>query len=208
MGVQKLICVIGATGNQGGSVARQFHRAGFHVRGLTRDTSSLASQKLTADGIELMAADLDDLESLKPALKGANVIFSVTNFWEPFFRPDCRQKASRLGISTAQFAYNTEYQQGKNIADATAATCDSLDSNGFLVSTLSHAAKSSHGRFTELYHFDAKAEIFPFYVQDRHPDLAVKMSCIQTGYFYTSYNILPNSYFARVSLFHQTKECC
>lgn len=199
MAEKKIICVIGATGNQGGSVARRFLEAGFRVRGLTRDTSSPAAQKLATDGIEVMEADLDDLESLKPALKGVNVIFSVTNYWEPFFRPDCRQKASGLGISPARFAYDVEYQQGKNIADAAAATCDSLDTNGFLVSTLSHAAKSSQGKFTELYHFDSKADIFPFYVKENYPELAAKMSCIQTGYFYTSFNILPESYFRKAS---------
>lgn len=194
----KLICVIGATGNQGGSVARRFRKEGFRVRGLTRDTSSPAAQKLAADGIEIMRADLNDLESLKPALKDANVIFSVTNYWEPFFRRDCRQKASELGISPARFAYEVEYQQGKNIADASANTCDSLDANGFLVSTLSHAAECSQGKFTELYHFDSKAAIFPLYVKENFPDLAAKMSCIQTGFFYTSFNILPDLYFGKV----------
>lgn len=195
----KIICVIGATGNQGGSVARRFLKAGFRVRGLTRDTLSPAAQKLATDGIEVMKADLDDLESLKLSLKNANVIFSVTNYWEAFFRPDCRQKASGLGISPARFAYDVEYQQGRNIADAAAATCDSLDPNGFLVSTLSHASKSSQGKFIELYHFDSKADIFPFYVRENYPDLAAKMSCIQTGYFYTSFNILPDSYFHKAS---------
>lgn len=170
MAENKIICVIGATGNQGGSVARRFLKAGFRVRGLTRDTSSPAAQKLVADGVEVMKADLDDLESLKPALKDANVIFSVTNYWEAFFHPDCRQKARRLGFSPARFAYDVEYQQGRNIADAAAATCDSLDPNGFLVSTLSHASKSSQGKFIELYHFDSKAEIFPFYVKENYPD--------------------------------------
>jgi putative NADH-flavin reductase len=97
MAENKLICVIGATGNQGGSVARRFGKAGFRVRGLTRDTSSPAAQKLAIDGIEITKVDLADLESLKHALKGANVIFSVTDYWEPFFRPDCRQNASGLG---------------------------------------------------------------------------------------------------------------
>ncbi|KAJ5797950.1 nitrogen metabolic regulatory protein [Penicillium pulvis] len=199
MAENKIICVIGATGNQGGSVARRFLKAGFRVRGLTRDTSSPAAQKLATDGVEIIKVDLDDLESLKLALKDANVIFSVTNYWEPFFRADCRQKASELGISPARFAYDVEYQQGKNIADAAAATCDTLDHNGFLVSTLSHAARSSQGKFTELYHFDSKADIFPFYVEEKYPDLAARMSCIQTGYFYSSFNILPDSYFRKAS---------
>lgn len=90
-------------------------------------------------------------------------------------------------------------QQGKNIADAAAATVDSLDENGFVVSTLSHAAVCSGGRFGELYHFDAKAEVFPNYVRERYPKLAGKMSCVQTGYFMTSYRLVPGAYFNKVS---------
>lgn len=196
---QKLVCVVGATGNQGGSVARRFAKAGFRVRGLTRDPDSPSARKLADEGIEPVAANLDDAATLVDAFRGANVIFSVTNYWEPFFRPDCRQKAQELGISCRRHAYDIEYRQGKNIADAAAATVASLDSNGFLVSTLSHAGKCSKGAFTELYHFDSKADIFPFYVQEHYPELAAKMSCIQTGFFYTSFNILPKSYLGKVS---------
>ncbi|KAJ6155188.1 hypothetical protein N7470_005754 [Penicillium chermesinum] len=199
MTAKKIICVIGATGNQGGSVARRFLQdPRFKVRGVTRDKTSAASQELVALGAEMVNADLDNLESLKAAFKGANVIFSVTQYWEPFMRPDCREQAKQQGISCRKFAYNVEYQQGKNIADAAATTVDTLDENGFLVSTLSHARKCSNGEYTELYHFDAKADIFPDYVAAKYPPLAAKMSCIQTGYFMTSHKILPNSYFQKL----------
>lgn len=196
---QKLAVVVGATGNQGGSVARRFLSAGFRVRALTRDVSSASAQELASLGAELVAADLNDVESLETAFEGANVIFSVTNYWEPFFRPDCRAEAAKQGISPRKFAYDVEYQQGKNIADAAATTADSLDNNGFLVSTLSHATKCSAGVFDELYHYDAKADIFPAYVDEKYPQLAAKMSSIHTGFFYTSFNILPSSYFGKVS---------
>jgi NAD(P)-dependent dehydrogenase (short-subunit alcohol dehydrogenase family) len=201
---KKLVVVVGATGNQGGSVARRFLRdPAFAVRGLTRNPSSPASQALAALGAEMVAADLDDVKTLEVAFKGASVIFSVTQYWEPFFRPDCRAKAKELGVTCRKYAYDVEYQQGKNIADAAATTLDTLGENGFLVSTLSHANKCSGGTFTELYHFDSKADIFPDYVLKEYPALAAKMSCIQTGYFMTSHYILPNSYFQKVSLL-----CC
>lgn len=197
--ITKLICVVGATGNQGGSVARRFAQdPRFKVRGITRNTASPAAQELVTAGIEVVAADLDDVLSLEAAFKGASVIYSVTNYWEPFFRPDCREKAQQQAISCRRYAYDVEYRQGKNIADAAATTTNSLDENGFLVSTLSHARDCSNGTFTELYHFDAKADIFPKYVQEKYPALAAKMSCIQTGYFTTSYRILPDSYFSKV----------
>ncbi|KAI1349391.1 hypothetical protein F5Y01DRAFT_327463 [Xylaria sp. FL0043] len=194
----KLICVVGVTGNQGGSVAQRFLKdPAFKVRGLTRDPTSEKAKQLAAEGVELMQADLNDVQSLKNAFKGANLIFSVTQYWEPFFRPDCRQEAQAQGISCREYAYNVEYQQGRNIADAAASTIDSLEPNGFLVSTLSHAGICSKGVIKEAYHFDSKADVFPLYVNEKYPALAAKMSCIQTGAFMTSYRLLPTVWYAK-----------
>ncbi|KAL0575709.1 hypothetical protein V5O48_006269 [Marasmius crinis-equi] len=194
----KLIVVIGVTGNQGGSVAFRFLKdPAYRVRGLTRNPNSPAAQALVAKGIEIVQADLNDVQTLISAFAGANLIFSVTNYWEPFFRQDCRKKAQQLGISCREYAGNVERQQGINIADAAANTVGTLDANGFVASTLSHAARCSDGRFKELYHFDAKADVFPGYVVDKCPELARKMSCVQTGYFFSSYKLVPQSYFAQ-----------
>ena len=195
----KLVCIVGATGNQSGSVARRFLAdPSYRVRGLTRNLSSPAAQALAAAGAGIVHADLDDVESVAAAFSGANLIFSVTNYWEPFFRSDCRQHAAEAGISCREYAYRVELQQGKNIADAAARTVETLDENGFIASTLSHARKCSGGRFTELYHFDAKAEGFPDYVKERYPQLAAKMSCVQTGFFTRSYKFAPEAYFTKV----------
>ncbi|KAK7928116.1 hypothetical protein PG985_005114 [Apiospora marii] len=194
----KLIVVCGATGNQGGSVARRFLRdPRFRVRGLTRDLNSEKARELAELGVEMVQADLEDAESLRNAFRGANLIFSVTQYWAPFFRPDCIAQAKDQNVSIRKLAYDVEYRCGRNVADAAATTADSLDDNGFLVSTLSHASRCSGGRYTDLYHYDAKADVFPDYVEKTYPELAKKMSCIHTGFFFTSYNILPNSYFAK-----------
>ncbi|KAI3081247.1 hypothetical protein CBS147353_3004 [Aspergillus niger] len=194
----KTLLIIGITGNQGHSIASRFlHDPTYHIIGLTRNPTSPIAQSLSAQGIEILPADLNDPTTLIPAFRGANLIFSVTNYWEPFFRADCRKQAAERGISCRRYAYEVELQQGKNIADAAAATVDSLDENGFVVSTLSHAAVCSGGRFGELYHFDAKAEVFPNYVRERYPKLAGKMSCVQTGYFMTSYRLVPGAYFRK-----------
>ncbi|KXX82517.1 NmrA-like family domain-containing protein 1 [Madurella mycetomatis] len=182
---KKLVVVVGATGNQGGSVARRFLRdPRYAVRGLTRSTTSPVALELAALGAEMVAAELEDVKSLEAAFAGANVIFSVTNYWEPFFRPDCRAKAQELGVTCRRYAYDVEYRQGKNIADAAATAVDTLDDNGFLASTLSHAGKCT--------------DIFPNYVVATHPALAAKMSCIQTGFFTSSHRILPDSYFKKL----------
>jgi hypothetical protein len=199
--MSKLIVVIGITGNQGGSVAKRFLRdSNCRVRGVTRNPDGTKAKEFAAEGAEIVRADLEDIESLKVAFDGANVIFTVTNYWEPFFRPDCRQEAHEQGISCRKYAYNVEYRHGKNLADAAATVVDTLVPNGFLVSTLSHAGKRSKGTFKELYHFDAKAAVFPDYVNENHPILAAKMSCIQTGYFFSSYRLLPDLYLKKVEI--------
>jgi len=84
-------------------------------------------------------------------------------------------------VSCRKYAYDVEYAQGKHILNAAAKTVETLDANGFLVSTLSHAGKCSNGMFQEPYHFDAKADMFPVYVSERYSELAGKMGCVQTA---------------------------
>ncbi|KAJ9191950.1 hypothetical protein DTO164E3_8600 [Paecilomyces variotii] len=196
---KKLLVIIGVTGNQGGSVAARFLQdPNYRIRGLTRNPASPTAKALSTRGVEIVHADLDDRESLIRAFSGANLIFSVTNYWEPFFRPDSRRRAASAGISCRRYAYNVELRQGKNIADAAARTVDSLDDNGFIASTLSHAKKCSGGKLNELYHFDAKADVFPRYVRDKYPRLARKMSCVQTGFFMSSWKLVTELWFGKL----------
>ncbi|MDB5977680.1 MAG: NmrA/HSCARG family protein, partial [Nevskia sp.] len=75
---QKLIAVVGATGQQGGAVVRALQATGqFKVRALTRDP---ARHPNLAD--EVVAADLNRPETLKAAFAGAYGVFLVTNAWE------------------------------------------------------------------------------------------------------------------------------
>jgi uncharacterized protein YbjT (DUF2867 family) len=75
---KKLIAVVGATGQQGGAVVRALQASGqFKVRALTRNPDK--HLKL-AD--EVVAADLNRPETLKPAFAGAHGVFLVTNAWE------------------------------------------------------------------------------------------------------------------------------
>jgi uncharacterized protein YbjT (DUF2867 family) len=75
---KRLIAVIGATGQQGGAVARALQASGqFKVRALTRNPGK---HRELAD--EVVEADLDRPETLKAAFEGAHGVFLVTNFWE------------------------------------------------------------------------------------------------------------------------------
>ncbi|RDE18854.1 NmrA/HSCARG family protein [Motiliproteus coralliicola] len=76
--LEKTIVVIGATGQQGTGVVNSLKaKTGFTVRAVTRNPDHYQGQ---AD--QVVAADLDDTESLKVAFEGAHGVFLVTNFWQ------------------------------------------------------------------------------------------------------------------------------
>jgi uncharacterized protein YbjT (DUF2867 family) len=85
METKKLIAVTGATGAQGGGLARAIlsdPNSPFAVRAITRKTDSPNAVKLRGMGAEVVRADLDDPESLKKAFAGAHGAYCVTNYWE------------------------------------------------------------------------------------------------------------------------------
>ncbi|HEY7128432.1 MAG TPA: NmrA/HSCARG family protein [Nitrospira sp.] len=87
MADKKIIAVVGATGAQGGGLVRAILNdptSGFAVRALTRKVDSDKGKELKKLGAEVVAADLDDVESLKRAFAGAYGAFLLTNFWEHF----------------------------------------------------------------------------------------------------------------------------
>ncbi|UHD15864.1 NmrA/HSCARG family protein [Thiocapsa bogorovii] len=83
----KIIAVFGATGAQGGGLARAIlddPDGGFAVRAITRDVDSEKAKVLAESGAEVVAADLDDETSLRRALDGAYGAYFVTFFWAHF----------------------------------------------------------------------------------------------------------------------------
>ncbi|QMU68779.1 NmrA/HSCARG family protein [Streptacidiphilus sp. P02-A3a] len=95
------ILVTGATGRQGGSVARELLERGWAVRALVRDPRAPAALALAERGAELVRGDLDDQESLRAATRGAYGVFSVQTFATP------------AGVAG-------EERQGRALADAAA----------------------------------------------------------------------------------------
>src|SRR3981081_452028 len=74
---EKVIAVIGATGQQGGAVVRALQaRNEFKVRALSRNPGK--HRELAGDFVE---ADLDRPDTLAAAFKSAHGVFLVTNFW-------------------------------------------------------------------------------------------------------------------------------
>jgi uncharacterized protein YbjT (DUF2867 family) len=82
---KKIVAVVGATGAQGGGLARAILEdasSAFSVRALTRNVASKSARALAERGAHVVFADLDQLDSLERAFEGADAAFCVTNFWE------------------------------------------------------------------------------------------------------------------------------
>jgi uncharacterized protein YbjT (DUF2867 family) len=87
MAEKRIIAVVGATGAQGGGLVRAIlsdPRGGFSARAFTRDVNSDKAKALAKLGAEVVAADVDDVESLKRAFRGAYGAYCVTFFWAHF----------------------------------------------------------------------------------------------------------------------------
>lgn len=76
------VLVLGATGTQGGAVARGLLAAGFPVRALVRDDGSARARELARAGAVLVQGNLDDAGSLARAFAQAAVVYAVTTPFE------------------------------------------------------------------------------------------------------------------------------
>ncbi len=102
MSRKKIIVILGATGAQGGGLARAILNdpsSDFSVRAITRDINSEKAQALARLGAEVVTADIDDPAGLKRAFEGGYGAFCVTFFWE-HFSPE-REVAEARGMAAA-----------------------------------------------------------------------------------------------------------
>ncbi|MER5430155.1 NmrA/HSCARG family protein [Streptomyces sp. NPDC002588] len=128
----KTVLVTGATGGQGGAVARRLLDNGWTVRALVRDPAKQGAKDLKALGAEPVTGDLDDAESLRAAAQGVHGVFSV----QPADMTDPHPEV--------------EVRQGKNVADAAAAAG---------VAHLVYSSVGAAERRSGVAHFESKAEI-------------------------------------------------
>jgi uncharacterized protein YbjT (DUF2867 family) len=101
----KLITVFGATGAQGGGLARAIladPQAGFALRAVTRKPDSAAARALADAGAQIAVGDLDDAASVRRAMDGAYGAYCVTNFWEHFSPEKELAQAATLANAAAQ----------------------------------------------------------------------------------------------------------
>lgn len=162
--------------------------SGWEVRAITRNPNSNAARALgiAIPGIKVVRTDLDDAESLKSEFDGANAIFGVTDFWQcmPMYRTTWNEACSLR-----------EFQQGKNIIDATAQTAPQLDR--LVLSSLIDARKGSSGKYTWVWHFDSKAQFAKYLASksgegaSNYQTLLGKTSSVQIGYYLDNWKINP-----------------
>ncbi len=144
---KKIIAVAGATGAQGGGLVRAILAdpgGGFAVRALTRDPKAEKSVALARSGAEVVAANVDDVESLKRAFRGAQAAYCVTFFWD-HFSPD-REKAQARNMAQAAKDAGVEHVVWSTFED----TRLSVPLSDGRMPTL-------QGKY-KVPHFDAKAE--------------------------------------------------
>ena len=95
---KRIVAVCGATGRQGGAVARSLLNSGWMVRALTRRPDQEKARALVGLGAQVMAADMEDPASLRAAFTGAHGVFSLQN-----------------GLVSG---FDREVVQGRNVAEA------------------------------------------------------------------------------------------
>jgi uncharacterized protein YbjT (DUF2867 family) len=151
------ILVTGATGAQGGSVARHLLARGrFAVRALTRDPRSEAAQELRAAGAEVVRGDLGDRDSLVAAMLDCHGVFGLTNFWEHFER---------------------EREHGENLIEGVAAS----GVRHFVMSTLPDYYRLSGGELS-VPHCDLKARL-----EEKARGMGLPATFVHVAFYYENF---------------------
>jgi uncharacterized protein YbjT (DUF2867 family) len=153
----KTILVFGATGSQGGSVARSLLSGKkFDVRIVTRNANSTKAKELQQAGAEVVEGDLGNLDSLIQAMKNCYGVFGVTNYWEHF---------------------ENEWSLGKNLIDA-------VQQSGIqhlVLHTLPDYNQLSEGKYPTP-HYDIKAALQRYSQQLKQP-----ATYLQLGFYYENF---------------------
>ncbi|WP_033342060.1 NmrA/HSCARG family protein [Catenuloplanes japonicus] len=174
---KKIIAVVGATGAQGGGLARAVlddWDGPFAVRALTRDPGSARAKELAARGAEVVAVDLDDEASLRAAFEGAYGAFVVTDY--------------RAQLTPAQLAARSRARRERDQAGNAARAAHAAGVSHVVWSTLEdtrpHFAflgsePPTIGEGYKVPHLDAKAEANAVFTA-----LGVPTTFLETSFFY------------------------
>jgi uncharacterized protein YbjT (DUF2867 family) len=160
-----VIAVFGATGAQGGGLARAILNdpsRRYALRAITRKPTAPAALELASRGADIVTADLDDARSVESALEGAHGAYFVTNFWEHFSADRELAQAGTLAAAAARTGIH--HAVWSTLED----TRGLLPADGTRMPVL-------QGRFN-VPHFDAKGEADQLFVQHRVPTTLLRTS--------------------------------
>ena len=155
---KKIIAVMGATGAQGGGLARAIaadRNGPFVARAITRKTDSEKALALARLGVEVVAGDADDPPSLERAMAGAFGVFCVTNFWEHF-------SAEREGAQAMAMARATRKVGAQHVVWST------LEDTRRWVPLSDTRLPTLHGKY-KVPHFDSKGQVDRVFAEEAAP---------------------------------------
>jgi uncharacterized protein YbjT (DUF2867 family) len=124
------VLVTGATGQQGGALARLLLQRGHRVLALTRSADSPAARALEAGGARLVTGDFEDVDSLTRAMQGVDAVYAMAT---PF-----------------EGGPAVEVRHGRHLADA----AQRAGVGHFVYSSVAGASER-----TGIPHFDSKHEV-------------------------------------------------
>lgn len=168
---KKPIAVFGATGAQGGGLARAILAdtgGGFSVRAVTRKPDSEAARALAAAGAEIVVADLDDAAAVSRVMQGAYGAFCITNFWE-HFSPDKELAQAEI---MARAAAETKLQH---------VIWSTLDDTRKTVPVGSGRMPVLMGKYN-VPHFDAKGEANHYFTDRKLP-----VTLLNTSFYWDNF---------------------
>jgi uncharacterized protein YbjT (DUF2867 family) len=174
MADRKIIAVVGATGAQGGGVARAIladKDSKFAVRAITRDADSEAAQALRDAGAEVVEADIDDVESLTRAFAGAYGAYCVTFYWS-HFSPE-KENAQAANMAKAAKAAGVEH-----------VIWSTLEDTRNLIAVNDDSMPTLMGKY-KVPHFDGKGESDHVFT-----DLGVPTTFLLASYYWE--NLIAN----------------
>jgi uncharacterized protein YbjT (DUF2867 family) len=164
----KTIAVVGATGAQGNGLVRAIladPKGGFAARAITRDPGSGKAQELARAGAEVVAGDVDDVESLKKAFAGAYGAFCVTFFWAHF----SPEKENAQAAAMAQAAKHAGLRH---------VVWSTLEDTRRFVPLSDDRMPTLMGRY-KVPHFDAKGESDHYFT-----DLGLPTTILRTSFYW------------------------
>lgn len=171
MSERKVIAVAGATGAQGGGLVRAIlndPNGGFAARVLTRDVNGEKAKNFAKLGAEVVAADVDNPESLQKAFEGAYGAYCVTFFW-------------------AHFSPEKEMAEAEAMAKAAKATglrhaiWSTLEDTRQWIPLSDNRMPTLQGKY-KVPHFDAKGESNHFFT-----DAGVPTTFLLTSFYWDNF---------------------